>query len=160
MKKEEIVVLIIREYNLDDIFVVAKIFYDTVHTVNAKDYTKKQLDVWATGHVDLDAWNRSFLEHDTLIAEIDGKTVGFADIDKTGFVDRIFVDRDFQGMGIATALLSELEHRAQENGAISFRTYSSITAKPFFEKQGYVVEAENKAIRSGIVLLNFKMRKM
>ncbi len=32
--------------------------YNTVHTVNAKDYTKEQLDVWATGIVDLEKWNQ------------------------------------------------------------------------------------------------------
>ena len=45
--------------------------YDTVHTINAKDYTKSQLDVWATGKTDIVVWNKSFLEHNTLVAEDD-----------------------------------------------------------------------------------------
>ena len=44
---------------------LAALFYETVHAVNARDYTPQQLDAWATGEVDLDAWDRSFREHDT-----------------------------------------------------------------------------------------------
>ena len=53
--------MMIREYKPSDCSFMSKLFYDTVHTVNAKDYTKEQLDAWATGTVDLEEWNRSFL---------------------------------------------------------------------------------------------------
>ena len=43
--------MIIREYQSTDCIELAELFYNTVHTVNAKDYTKEQLDVWATGQV-------------------------------------------------------------------------------------------------------------
>ena len=55
--------LSIRAYRLDDCEKLAELFYQTVHTVNARDYTKEQLDVWATGTVDLVQWNASFLKH-------------------------------------------------------------------------------------------------
>lgn len=41
--------MIIRAYRPEDCGEMAELFYNTVHTVNAKDYTKEQLDVWATG---------------------------------------------------------------------------------------------------------------
>ena len=43
----------IRKYMPCDCIHIAKLFYDTVHTINAKDYTKEQLNAWATGTVDL-----------------------------------------------------------------------------------------------------------
>ncbi len=49
--------MVIREYQTLDCKVLAELFYNTVHTVNAKDYTKEQLDAWATGTVDLEKWN-------------------------------------------------------------------------------------------------------
>lgn len=36
---------------------------NTVDIVNAKDYTGEQLNVWATGQVDLEKWNLSLQEH-------------------------------------------------------------------------------------------------
>lgn len=151
--------MIIREYKTIDCTVMGKLFYDTVHTINAKDYTKEQLDAWAAGNLDLEAWNHSFLKHNALIAEIDGKIVGFSDMDKTGYLDRLYVHRDFQRKGIAAALVNELERCAQKEGVFNFETYASITARPFFEKQGYTVEAENKAVRNNITLVNYKMVK-
>ena len=44
--------MIIREYQPSDCGEMAELFYNTVHTVNARDYTKEQLDVWATGKLD------------------------------------------------------------------------------------------------------------
>lgn len=46
--------MIIRPYQTADCEALARLFYDTVHTVNAKDYTEQQLNAWATGTVDLE----------------------------------------------------------------------------------------------------------
>ena len=66
----------IREYRKEDGPVLAKLFYQTVHTVNVADYTKIQLDVWAPKKRDLKAWNASFLRHRTVVAELGGQIVG------------------------------------------------------------------------------------
>ena len=151
--------MVIRKYTPGDCAVLARLFYDTVHTVNAADYTEEQLNAWATGIVDLEAWNNSFLSHNTLVAEENGEIVGFADMDHNGYLDRLYVHKDHQRRGIATALVKELELLAQKAGVSRFETYASITAKPFFEKQGYKAVAENKVIRNGIELVNYKMVK-
>lgn len=38
--------MLIREYQSSDCKELVELFYNTVHTVNAKDYTKEQLNVW------------------------------------------------------------------------------------------------------------------
>ena len=135
----------IRKYRPSDCRELAELFYDTVHTVNAGDYTKEQLDAWATGHVDLEAWDRSFREHHTLVALEDGAVIGFGDIDGSGYLDRLYVHRRHQGKGVATALCDRLEQVCA--GVIS--THASITAKPFFEKRGYRVIREQQVERQG-----------
>lgn len=122
----------IRKYRPSDCRELAELFYDTVHPVNAGDYTKEQLDAWATGHVDLEAWDRSFREHHTLVALEDGAVIGFGDIDGSGYLDRLYVHRRHQGKGVATALCDRLEQVCA--GVIS--THASITAKPFLKKEG------------------------
>lgn len=81
----------IRKYKSVDCAEMAKLFYDTVHTVNARDYTKQQLDAWAPGNVDLKEWDASFLAHNTMIAECGGKIVGFGDMREDGYLDRLYV---------------------------------------------------------------------
>ncbi|MEG2931932.1 MAG: GNAT family N-acetyltransferase, partial [Ruthenibacterium sp.] len=126
---------------------------------NAKDYTKSQLDVWADGKIELAAWDKSFLEHNTLVAQENNILVGFGDMDHTGYFDRLFVHKDHQGKGIARAIATELERLAETQGVSAFSTHASITAKPFFEKQGYGVVRENKVVRNGVALTNFIMEK-
>ena len=38
--------MFLRMYNTSDCEYLAELFYQIVHNVNAKDYTKEQLDVW------------------------------------------------------------------------------------------------------------------
>jgi len=147
--------MVIREYQPLDCEVLAELYYNTVHTVNVKDYTKEQLDVWATGIVDLEKWNQSFEENYSLVA-IDGEViVGFGDINKAGYLDRLFIHSDYQRKGIATAICKRLEQVVQGN----IVTHASITARPFFEKRGYRVIKEQQVERQGIFLTNFIMEK-
>ena len=147
--------MFIREYRMSDCKEITELFYNTVHTINAKDYTKEQLDVWAAGQVDLEKWNQSLQEHYSIVA-IDNKIiVGFGDIDKDGYLDRLFVHSDYQGKGIATAVCNHLEQAV--DGKIT--THASITAKPFFEKRGYKVVKERQEERQKVFLTNYVMVK-
>lgn len=69
--------MFIREYQSADCKELTELFYNTVHTVNAKDYTKAQLDVWATEQVDLEKWNQSLQEHFGIVAVDSDVIVGF-----------------------------------------------------------------------------------
>ena len=149
----------IRKYKSTDCAEIAELFYNTVHEINANDYTKQQLDIWATGDVDLSVWDKSFLEHNTLVAEENNIIVGFGDMDNNGYLDRLFVHKDYQGKGIATSIIIELERQSKIHGISIFSTRASITAKPFLEKHGYHVVSENKVIRNGVELINFIMEK-
>lgn len=53
--------MIIRKYKSSDCNEIVQLFYNTVHKINAKDYTKEQLNAWATGKIDLEKWDKSFL---------------------------------------------------------------------------------------------------
>ena len=146
----------LREYMSSDCEQIAELFYQTVHSVNAKDYTKEQLNVWATGNVNLNEWNKSFLKHFTIVAIKNEIIVGFGDIDKTGYLDRLYVHKDFQRQGIASAICDELERAVNGEKVI---TNASITAKPFFEQRGYKVVKKQQVIRNGISLTNYAMKK-
>lgn len=148
--------IVIREYQSTDIMEITQLFYDTVHTVNANDYSNEQLDVWASKDIDRAIWNSSLLSHYSYVAEMDNIIIGFGDIDKTGYLDRLYVHKDYQNLGIGTAICNRLESNI-ENNIIS--VHASITAKPFFEKRGYTVIREQQVKRKGISLKNYLMQK-
>lgn len=145
----------IREYGPGDCREMAQLFYETVHTTNAKDYTRQQLDAWATSQVDLEQWDRSFQEHISLVAVENGRIVGFGDMAPSGYLDRLYVHPAWQRRGIATALCDRLEQAAP--GTVT--THASITARPFFEGRGYVVIRRQQVERRGVLLTNFVMEK-
>lgn len=147
--------MIIRQYQSSDCKELTELFYQTVHNVNAKDYTKEQLNAWAPGNADLKEWDRSLREHDSVVAVEGGRIIGFGDMDETGYLDRLYVHMDFQRQGVATAICDRLEQTVKGN----IVSHVSLTARPFFEKRGYRVVKEQQVKRRGILLTNYVMEK-
>lgn len=145
----------IRRYQQADCQAVAELFYKTVHTVNAGDYTKAQLAVWATDEPDLKQWDQSLQSHFSVVALENDTLIGFGDIDQTGYLDRLFTHADYQRRGVATAICHQLE----QGVAGRIVTHASITARPFFESRGYQVVREQQVARQGVLLTNFVMEK-
>ena len=143
--------MILRAYRGSDLPAILSLFRDTVHTVCARDYTRPQLDAWAPAEQDAAAWDASLRAHRTLVAEENGSILGFADLGSDGYLDRLYVRRDWQGRGVASALCAALP------GAR--RTHASITARPFFERRGWHVVKEQRVERRGVRLTNFVMEK-
>ena len=85
--------------------------------------------------------------------------VGFSSITPQGYLHSMFVHKDFQGMGIATILLKEIEQHAITTGVMRITSEVSLTARPFFEKRGYIVEEEQKRKANQLSLTNFWMAK-
>ena len=148
-------------YRPGDLEGLIRLFYETVHTVNPRDYTKEQVDAWAPSPegVDREAWGQSLAAHYTLVARRGGEIVGFGDMDPTGYLDRLYVHKDFQGRGVASALAEALEGYAYGLGVEKITVHASRTARPFFEKRGYRVLFAQQVERRGVLLENFAMEK-
>jgi putative acetyltransferase len=149
----------IRKYKPSDLREMLKLFYDTVHTINAADYTQSQLEVWAPRQPDTERCATALEENCTYVALFEGHIVGFGDITPGGYLDRLYVHKDFQRQGIATALLHKLVEEAIARGIAELSTEASITARPFFEAHGYEYVKEQNKIKSGVAFKNYIMRK-
>ncbi|RYJ41156.1 GNAT family N-acetyltransferase [Flavobacterium beibuense] len=149
----------IRLYKQEDCNEVVSLFYNTVHSVNKKDYTTEQLDAWAPADLDFERWNRILSQNYTIIVEKEGVIKGFGDIDATGYFDHLFVHKDHQGQGIATLIKEKIEKHALDANMQRVTVAASITARPFFEKHGYTVLKEQRVERNGQTLINYFMEK-
>lgn len=148
--------ILLRSYRPGDAKVLARLFYETIHAVNIRDYTQAQVNVWATGTVDETRWEREMLARCTVVVERDAQIVGFGDMREDGYLDRLFIHKDCQRQGIASAICDVLE---REVLAPCFTTHASLTARPFFEARGYMVVKAQEVERRGVKLPNFVMKK-
>ena len=148
-----------RLYKPTDLMVVVKLFYENVHHVCVNDYTLEQLDAWAPLEPDLYRWKASLNKNHTLVVEENDEIIGFGDMGETGYIDRLYVRKDCLHKGVATLILNQLEKYAKTKGIVFMNTAASITAKPFFEKQGFVVLNEQVVERKGVRLKRYLMEK-
>lgn len=144
-----------------DILECIALFQNTIHAVNAKDYSPIQLEAWAPKEKpEITPRWQTLSENISYVAELENQIVGFGDLTEKGYLDRLFVHKDFQGQGIAAAIVQKLEKRANELNLEEITTAASITAKPFFERAGFVVIKEQQVEIHGVKLTNFVMRKL
>ena len=149
----------LRPYQPTDLPEILKLFRETVHTVNLKDYTQEQLNAWAPETLDTEKWQATLSRNYSLIAEINNEIAGFADIDATAYFDHLFVHKNHQGKGVAKLLANAIEAHAVKQGYKVITVAASITAKPFFESRGYKVLKQQSVERLGQVLTNYLMEK-
>ena len=144
-----------------DIPELKSLFCNTVLTINARDYTTEEVADWAScadrpGH-----WEKLLATlHFIAACDAEGRIVGFTSIRNDGYLHSMFVHKDHQGEGIATALLQQIEAYATEHGIRKITSEVSITARPFFEHRGYAVEREQRAQANRLQLTNYVMRKV
>ena len=147
-------ILKIREYHLKDKNQVIQMMTTTIQSVNSKDYDQSQINVWSA--IDPKRWDAGLTNYLALVAIQNNQIVGFADMDLSGYLDQLFVDRNYQRQGIARQLVTTLEKRSP---AASFSSFASITARPFFEAMGYHVVKKHIAELRGETFINYFMIK-
>jgi putative acetyltransferase len=152
-------VIELRRGRADDALTIARLFRDTVHAVNRHDYSEAHLDAWAPYQVDLEHW-RAVIDGSYLMVAISGgMVVGFANLDGDDYVDQLFVHKDLLRKRIATKLMEEIEREAKRRGAARLWTQSSITARKFFERQGFATLQAQRITYNGQIFDNFSMEK-
>lgn len=149
----------IEEAEVTDIKDITQLFFDTIQTINSKDYPKDEIDDWSSWYKDTDKWAERINEQYFIVAKSDDQIVGFSSLAKDGYLDFMFTHKDFQGQGIAKALLTTIEQKAYKQRNNLIYSDVSITAKGFFEKHGFIVEKQQLKKSKEKELVNFRMVK-
>ncbi len=149
----------VRQADESDVERIVQLFFDTIQNINIRDYSKEEVDDWSSWKVDIDKWLEKMEEQYFIVAVVENKIVGFSSLARDGYLDFMFVDKDTQGQGVASALLLEIESKAIEQNNDLIYSDVSLTARGFFEYKGFIVERQQLKKSKKKELINFRMRK-
>ena len=141
-----------------DLKEICELFYETITIINKYDYNDEQIRVWSNRRNVLLKQDNFFNSLYTIVAIENNKIVGYGNIDKNGYLDHLYVHKNYQRRHIATLLCDKLENYNKEIKELT--VHSSITAKPFFEKRGYKVVKEQTVELDGVNINNYLMKKV
>ncbi|TQO97161.1 GNAT family N-acetyltransferase [Vibrio cholerae] len=134
-------------------------FYHTVRNVNLRDYSQAQVEAWAPDDFSSEIWQRKMNLLSPFVAEIDGKIVGYSDLQENGLIDHFFCHHEHQGRGVGRQLMEHALRMGKLQGITRFYSEVSITARPFYERFGFKVTQEQTIEVRGQKLCNFVMEK-
>jgi len=159
----------VRRLHPADIPALIEIFRASVRITARRDYTHDQLMAWAPDEIDAAVWARRYDTRQAWVAELDSaapvsretgsRIVGFIELEGASHLDMMYVHPAHQLRGVASALLRQLESAARELGAQRLHTEASLTARPFFERRGFLLIAEQTVTLRGQPFVNFRMAK-
>lgn len=153
--------IVIRLYNEADASALAAIYFNTIHNINSKDYSPEQINAWApVSSLETDGWMRKWQKLIPIVATIDNKVVGFAELESNGHIDCFYCHHEYQGCGVGSALLNEVENSARKNKLNKLFAEVSITARPFFEAKGFTVKKQQAVVFREVEFTNFVMEKL
>lgn len=125
----------IRAFEPRDAEAVSTVIRRTMATSNSADYTMERLqplmEYFSPAKVLLLSYERI-----CLVAEVDERVVGTIALEGNELCT-FFILPEFQGMGIGSQLLTEIERLAVATGLDAIHMDASLTGAAFYERRGY-----------------------
>lgn len=151
----------LRKAEAGDLPELHSVFEQSVRNSCKKDYTPEQIEAWVQ-RASPERWQELFTSGLQFIVAEETKSfriTGFTSFNSQGYLHSMFILPQFCGRGIATLLLDFAEEFARNNHIPNLFSEVSITARPFFEKRGFIVEQEQLVKVNNVEMDNFRMRK-
>ncbi|WP_232415590.1 GNAT family N-acetyltransferase [Methyloversatilis universalis] len=149
----------IREALESDLEALVAVFTAAVHALAGGAYTAEQCAAWAPIPPDPEVWRNRLSALNVLLACEGEQVAGFIGYAPSGHVDLLFTAPQFARRGVATALFGAACADMRRSGAQRLSTEASLAARPFFERQGFAVVAEEDVLRQGVALRRFRMTR-
>lgn len=152
--------MLIRRFIPGEELALFEIYYSAIHLIASKDYTEEQINAWAPSDVDCNLWVKRIRGINPFVAEVEGKLVGYADVQENGYIDHFFVSGRYARRGIGSSLMATLESEARKLRIAELTSNVSRTAQPFFSRFGFEIVEQRAPFIRGVEVPNAYMRKM
>ncbi len=131
--------IIVKQVKNADAEAISRLYFETIHHVNAVDYSPGQIQAWAPRVYPAAFWHRRWRDYRVWVAFLENRTVGFAETQTTGHVDCFYVHHRYQRQGVGRALIERIVQQARREGGTRLFADVSLTARPFFRNMGFMV---------------------
>jgi len=116
---------------------ISNLTISTLRNINAKDYSREQIEVWEkTDSVEKVTDRLRETDRHTLVALQDNMIVGVGSL-KENEITALYISASFIGKGIGKEILKALEIIARAKSVKIIGLHSSTTACGFYTKYGY-----------------------
>ena len=147
----------IRKYRESDAEAHAEIHTESVRKIASEDYPEEVIEVWSDKEPEDSPLDE---EKERFVAEDNGELVGFSDYNKeTNELSGLYVKPGYSGKGIGARLLEKAEKEALKSGLEKLWCKSTITAKDFYQRNGWKLIEETKHEIEDIEMKVYKMEK-
>jgi len=122
----------------EDYAAIARLQRQTIRNINAKDYSEDQIYVWSV-RTNAGRFRSNAHECKRWVAIEDDKIVGFCEHGFDCELWGLYIHKDYVGKGIGSRLLKVAEDSLKKHGCKTITLKGTVTAKEFYQKQGYTV---------------------
>lgn len=151
----------IRAYKPGDAPKLADIFFRSVREAGLKDYSAKQVEVWAPSPPDPERFAARAKDGRLLLVATgaDDEPVAYADLEATGHIDHVYCHPDAVGTGVASRLVDRLEAEARGMGMPRLFVEASEAARRLFLRKGFREVERRDFDLQGVQIHNYLMDK-
>lgn len=118
--------------------------FDAVRNGESR-YTEAQRAAWVPAPRSGPDWTARLQGQEILVAEQEGRALGFVSLAESGYVDFAYIRPEAQHSGLFRQLLSRIVERAISKGEPRLWTHASLMAEPAFERLGFEVRRREQA---------------
>ena len=151
--------MIIRNFIQSEETELRRVFTSSVHKLARDFYTPEQLNAWAPAAYDQEKWANKIATLRPFVATVEGRVVGYADLQDSGYIDHFFVSGEFSGRGIGKALMRHLHEVATKRELLELSAHVSLSAELFFTRHGFQVDERQAVVVMGVSMANSRMSK-
>lgn len=83
--------MLVRQYQEADIAEISRLYYETVHRINSRDYTEEQIEAWAPKVYEDAFWRERFQRYRVYVATEQEVITGFVEFEGNGHIYRLFL---------------------------------------------------------------------
>lgn len=148
--------MLIRPIKISDLKTVEELISNTITTINSKDYHREIIDFMLK--VDPFRPRNTKNEREYFIC-VDNNGIYGIIWAKENEIKTFFVNTLFQGKWIGTVLLLYIEKHINNKGFNNIKVYSSLSAKSFYENNGYKIIKKDISKINKEAMIRYHMEK-